>query len=226
MNVNELEEYLIKNKREEKINWTSNIVRTERKVLAIPASKIKEIANAIFKENYISFLDKMPDNYYEEFLINAYLISKIKDFDLQKKYLYKYAEKTTCWAECDTLKLRIKNKEKEYLEISKDLIKSDKTFIRRIGIIILFSVINEKYTNDIFEIISNLKNEKEYYVNMAISWLLCECFIKQSSKTKLFLESKKINTFVLNKTISKCNDSYRISQENKKMLKKIKEKYE
>jgi len=222
MNIKELEEYLIKNKREEKIEWTSNITQTSRQLLGVSAPKIKEIANIIFKDNYLLFLDKMPDKYYEEFLISAYLISKIKDFDLQKKYLYKYAEKVTCWSECDTLKLKIKNKEKEYLEISKDFIKSNKIYIRRIGIIILFNFINSEYIDKIFKIISNLKEETEYYVNMAISWLLCECFIKERLKTIEFLEKNKLNSFVINKTISKCRDSYRVSKDDKEMLLKYK----
>lgn len=222
MDIEKIEEYLVKNKREEKMEWTSNIVRTSRPVLGISAPKIKEISNIIFKKDYISFLDKMPDKYYEEFLINAYLISKIKDFDLQKKYLYKYAEKVTCWSECDTLKLKIKNKEKEYLEISKKLIKSEKLYIRRIGIIILFNLINTKYIDEIFKIISNLKRENEYYVNMAISWLLCECFIKEKEKTIEFLEQNELNNFVINKTISKCRDSYRVSKDDKDLLLKYK----
>lgn len=222
MNIKKLEEYLVKNKIEEKIEWTSNITQTSRQVLGVPAPKIKKIANIIFKDDYLFYLNKMPDKYYEEFLISAYLISKIKDFDLQKKYLYKYAEKVTCWSECDTLKLKIKNKEKEYLEISKDFIKSNKIYVRRIGIIILFNLINSAYIDEIFEIISNLKEENEYYVNMAISWLLCECFIKANEKTINFLEKRKLNNFVINKTISKCRDSYRVSKSDKEMLLKYK----
>ena len=37
--------------------------------------------------------------------------------------------------------------------------------------------------------------EKEYYVNMANAWLLCECLIKEREKTLKFLEFKILGKF-------------------------------
>ena len=69
--------------------------------------------------------------------------------------------------------------------------------------------------------------EQEYYVNMAIAWLLCEIMIFYPAETLKFLNNYKNkykesnNIFVLKKTISKCRDSFRISEENKILLKKL-----
>ncbi len=57
---------------------------------------------------------------------------------------------------------------------------------------------------------------------MANAWLLCECFIKQREKTLAFLEKNNINKFAINKAISKCRDSYRVSDKDKKKLLKYK----
>ena len=35
----------------------------------------------------------------------------------------------------------------------------------------------------LFEILNSFSGESEYYVNMIISWLVCELFIKQREKT-------------------------------------------
>ena len=62
------------------------------------------------------------------------------------------------------------------------------------------------YINDehIDNILSLCQKESEYYyVNMAISWLLCECFIKYRSKTLDLIKSKNLSPFVQNKTIYK-----------------------
>ena len=72
--------------------------------------------------------------------------------------------------------------------------------------------------------ISNLKQEKEYYVNMAVAWLLCDCFIKQKDSTLLFIQKNTLNPFVLNKFISKCCDSYRVSNDDKQFLKSLRKK--
>ena len=220
----EFNNYLFSLKNEEKVLWTKNIVNTNMDVLAIKSPKIKEIIKEISKGNYLSFLDLNNNTYYECTLINAGLICKIKDFNLQKKYLDNYIKTIDNWASVDTLKFKIKNKEKEYLDLSKEYIKSDKEFIRRVGVIILFEFLKRKeYLNEVFNIIKSLYKEEAYYVNMAISWLLCESFIKNRDETLEFIKNNKLNKFVINKTISKCNDSFRISIEDKELLKQFKE---
>ena len=72
-------------------------------------------------------------------------------------------------------------------------------------------------------IILNIKTDR-YYVNMALSWLICEIYIKYPGKIDKYLDIKYLNKFVINKSISKINDSYRITKEVKEKLKKRKAK--
>ena len=58
---------------------------------------------------------------------------------------------------------------------------------------------------------------------MAIAWLLCECVIKKRSETLSFINKNNLNSFVLKKTTSKCSDSFRLSDEDKEMLKKLRD---
>lgn len=120
-----------------------------------------------------------------------------------------------CWATCDALKF---DNNIEYLELSKKYTQSNEPYTIRIGIIILFAFI-ETNIDDIFEILKQI-NKDDYYINMAYSWLLCECYIKNKTKTIKYIEENEINNFVINKMISKCHDSFRITQEEKEKLKK------
>ena len=56
---------------------------------------------------------------------------------------------------------------------------------------------------------------------MCISWLLCEMFISHKDKVINCLKSNNFNSFVINKTISKCHDSFRISDSDKELLSSI-----
>ena len=219
----ELEKHLENIQNEEKRVWTKNIVRTNLTVYAIKLDIIKKIAKDIFKGNYNSFLDIMPNSSYEILIISAFIISEIKDFEMQKRYLKIYSEKCDNWSNCDSLKFKIKNHEKEYLDLSKEFIKSQHPFARRIGINILFSLLKtDKYLNEIFSILNSFENETEYYVNMVNAWIICELFIKHRYQTIIFLEDHHLNKFTINKTIQKCRDSYRISKFDKEMLLKYK----
>ncbi len=73
-----------------------------------------------------------------------------------------------------------------------------------------------------FEIIDTLNKEKEYYVNMAVAWLCCELMIKNRDKFLAYLKHHNLNDFTVNKAISKCRDSYRVSEKDKELLLKYK----
>lgn len=218
-NITDYYDILHNYKRDNKINWTKNIINTSMDLLAILSGDIKSITNYIYKGNYISFLDLMPHKYYEDTIICANLISKIKDFDLQKKYILKLSKYIDNWSTVDSLKYNVKKYEEEYLLFSKELISDNNPFKRRIGIRIFFNYKNNnKYLNKIIPIIINLKGEEDYYVNMAIAWFLCELFIYNKEIVYNLLVNKNLNKFVNNKTISKCKDSFRISKEDKEIL--------
>lgn len=216
---NDFDEYLLSLQNKDRILWTTKIINTKQKVLAIKTQTLKNIAKEISKGNYLSFLDLNINTFYENDIINGNLICKIKDFDLQKKYLDNYVSKIDNWASCDLLSFKIKGREEEYFALAKKYLKSEKPFVRRVGFKIFFEFLNNGYYVDkILEILNEFYLEEEYYVNMIISWLVCELFIKQREKTIEFLKTNKLNTFQINKAISKCRDSFRVSKTDKEML--------
>ena len=212
--------YLNQFKREEKIDWTRNIINTNMKVLAILSKDIKSIIKEIGKGNFISFLDLEIDDSYESLLISGGLLSKIKDFDIYKEYLLRYSKKIDNWALCDTLTFNVKGNEDKYISLVNELIKSELPFERRIGISILFSFISyNEYLDLIYKTVDKFYDEDNYYVQMMIAWLVCELMIKRRDETLKYLEHNNLNKFTVNKMISKCRDSFRVSDEDKEMLK-------
>lgn len=211
--------YLESLKRAEKVEWTKNIVNTNMEVLAIKSSEINLIVKQIKKGDFLSFLDLDLNNYHENTLINGNLIVSIKDFDVMRKYLDNYSKKVDNWASCDTLKFNVKGNEENFMNLSKEYIKSDLPFVRRIGMLILFKFIeNDKYIDEVFDRLNQFEAETEYYVNMVNAWLICELFIKRRDKTIEFFEDNKLNNFTINKAISKCRDSFRVSKKDKDLL--------
>lgn len=219
--IKDFQNFLISKSKPEKIEWTKKIINTEMPVLAIPTPDIKAIVKEIHKGNFMDFLKLEIWEYFENTSIYGNLICLINDFDTFVPLLKKYSEKADNWATCDLLtfsNMKKDNKEKFY-QLTLDLIKSPKPFVRRTGIKILFKLVDDgNYINKIFDVLNNFEDENEYYVNMINAWLFAECFTKQREKTLLFLEKNKLNKFTINKGIQKCRDSFRISKEDKEML--------
>lgn len=207
-------------KGKEKGEWEQRIVNTSLRCVAVPSTEVDRIAREIFKGNYKSFLDLWIWDNHTATLIFGKILSKIKDFDEQEEYLIPYSQKADNWSTIDTLRFKFNSENiQKYLALSKELILSPHTFSRRLALIILLkltSVID--CTDTIFKILDSLSSEQEYYVNMAGAWLLCECMIKFRDKTLLYYAHNTTNNFIINKSISKCRDSFRITQSDKKHL--------
>lgn len=203
---------------------SQNIIRTSQTFYAIKNNTIKNIAKEICHGNYISFLNCCTFSSYEMTLIFGYILNNIKDFFILKKYLEIYLDHLDCWALCDILKFKTKYFENELFELAKIFCKDERIFTRRVGLKILFSYTkSQSYTNQIFEILNSFYDEKEYYVNMIVSWIFCEMFIFQRKECLEFLQSHHLNKFSINKGIQKCRDSFRVTPEDKEMLLRFKE---
>lgn len=216
-------QYLESLKNEDRIEWSKKIINTNMKILAIKSPVLKDIIKKIKKGNFLSFLDLMLWDNYEVTSVNGGLITCIKDFLVMKSYLDIYINKVDNWASCDLLKFNIKGDEEKYYNLCLQYIKSSKPFVRRTGMLILFEFIdNDDYIDKIFELLNSFEDEEEYYVNMVNAWLFCECFVKRREETLKFLKTHKLNKFTINKGISKCRDSYRVTNEDKDYLLKYK----
>ena len=62
----------------------------------------------------------------------------------------------------------------------------------------------------------------EYYVNMMTAWFFATALARQWEKTIPYIEEKRLDRWVQNKTIQKARESYRITDEQKEYLKKFK----
>lgn len=220
--IEEFNKYLDSIKREEKIEFTKRTINTKLEVLGIPTPEMRNIAKEIAKGNYISFLDNLSNKYYENTIINVLLINKIDNIEIKKYYFSKVIIDN--WATVDIMTFKIKGKEEDYLNLAKEYIKNKQPFFRRIGVRILFNYTNKEDLTEIFEIINSLYSEEEYYVNMAVAWLMCEIVIKNRQQAFKYLKHHHFNKFTINKTISKCRDSFRVSDEDKEKLLKYRVK--
>lgn len=212
----------LKEKDEKKCEWEQNIIRTKLECFGKTSTKAKEIAKEIKKGGFLSFVAGIKQENLFESLLVSHLISQIKNFSVFEIELNKFVLTIDNWASCDILNFS-KQSRNNLIKIAQNYIKSKKPFVRRVAIRIYFELIkDEKYLSDCFNLLDSLKNESEYYVNMCAAWLLCECFIKYRNKTLNYFINNNTNSFIINKAISKCRDSFRVGAEDKELLLKLK----
>lgn len=206
----------------EYIQFTKKITPGDFKMIGIKIPVLRKIAKEISRGNYNRFLSVNKNNYFEELLLEGFVIGNIKDENDFDQYVSKFIPKINNWCVCDTcvssFKIIKKNRDKYFYLVEK-YSKSDKEFEVRASLIMLLSLYKDNsYLDQIFSIIKSIDLDY-YYVKMAKAWLLCELFINYRNEVLEFIRNNPLDDFTMRKFVSKCQDSYRVSVENKKMLK-------
>ncbi len=173
-------------------------------------------------------LENIDEEYYEEILLKGFIIGEYKKLSFNELVIHidNHINKITDWSMCDTFaaSLKITNKyQKEIWDYLQKKLNSKKEFTVRFALVMILDYyINDEYKDKIYHIIQNVNNDA-YYVKMANAWLLSYMFIKCFNDTINFINHNKIDKWTLSKGISKACESFRISQEEKNILKKIQE---
>lgn len=169
------------------------------------------------------FLGTLPHTYYDENTLHAFLIEGIKDYPTFLMEINRFLPYVDNWATCDMLRPKsVKKHLPEFLEEIRLWLKSDHTYTIRFGMNMLMSFyLDDRFTPEIPELVAEVVSE-EYYVKMMQAWFFATALAKQWDAVIPYITEQKLSTWVHNKTIQKCRESYRITPEQKEYLRTLK----
>jgi 3-methyladenine DNA glycosylase AlkD len=213
---------------EEYREFSKRGIPCDRPFLGVRIPDIRKLVKEIPPQDFETFLNIKPIAI-EEVIARGFLIARLpyeqmlQYFDSQIRLLDNWCTVDTF---CAALRKTVKHHEAEFFDnkVEKLLVNKNE-FAVRAGVVLLLDLyVNFDYLFTIFDRIESLKTRKEYYVKMAVAWLLAECFIKFPDETLSYLKVSKLEPWTFNKAISKICDSYRVDPETKKYLKTLRKK--
>lgn len=196
----------------------------QENVIGVRTPILRKFAKSLVKENkYKSFLEDLPHKYFDENQLHAFIISEIKNYDECISYINIFLPYIDNWATCDQMSPKIfKKNKKKLLNQIKIWIKSKDTYTIRFSIGMLMNhFLDEDYNPKYLEMVSKIKSD-EYYINMMVAWYFATALAKQYDDTISYIENNKLDKWTHNKTIQKAIESYRITEEQKDYLRKLK----
>ena len=103
-------------------------------------------------------------------------------------------------------------------------INSELTFTRRFAYVLFINKLasSKEHLNDILSLI---KNDNEYYVKMAIAWLLCELCTYHDKEIVKYIKESNLDIDVKRMAINKIRDSFRIDESVKEELKEYRKDF-
>lgn len=211
-------------------DFTSALIPGSRPILGVRIPVLRQISKEIAKGDWQTFVKEAPEDTYEEVNVKGFVIGYAKaDLETLLPYVAEHIEKINDWSLCDSfcsnLKIVGKHRE-EFLGFLLPYAKIDDEFKQRVVAVMLMDYyLTDDYIDMTLEVLDSLKNEK-YYCKMAVAWAIATAWAKQREKTYIYIQdgNNTLDDWTYNKAIQKMLESYRVSDEDKTILRGMKRK--
>ena len=189
-------------------------------VIGIRTPLLRRYAKQLAKEGSNDrFMLALPHTYYEENNLHAFLIEQLGDFEKTVRALDAFLPYVDNWATCDSMNPKVLGKYPDRLwpEIQRWL-QSEHPYTVRYAIgLLMRHYLDTHFCAEYPKRIAAIRSE-EYYVNMMISWYFATALAKQYEAILPYITERRLPIWIHNKTIQKAIESYRISSEQKNLL--------
>ena len=227
MDINELILNDIKTRANEKnMAFMSKLVPDvdPQRVLGLYSADLKAIAKKYADNEHIDgFLNDLPHFYLEENTIHGLIICGIKDYSECVKRLDVFFSFVDNWATCDSMRPKVfaKNTARAKADVMR-WIRSDLPYTARFGTEMAMTYyLGENFDHDLADAVIKI-NIDHYYVKMMVAWYLATALCKNRDYAMDVIKSKTLDKFTHNMAIKKAIESYRVTNEDKNLLKTLK----
>jgi len=191
-------------------------------VIGVRAPALKAYAKELKNTDVSGFLADLPHKYYDENNLHGLLIMSIKDYDEGLAAIKAFLPYVDNWATCDLLRpVSFKKHRAELLEEIRLWLRSEHTYTIRFGMEMLMThFLDEDFKPEYLEWLAEIRSQ-EYYVNMMLAWYYATALAKQWEATLPYIENRRLDKWVHNKTIQKAIESFRVTDEHKAYLRTL-----
>lgn len=168
------------------------------------------------------FLTALPHAYFEENCLHAFMLESMKDFAQCVQALDNFLPYVDNWMTCDLMSPKVVQKDfPKLLEKVKEWIHSKETYTIRYGLNMLMKYfLKERFEPEYLELAAKIRTQ-EYYVQMGIAWFFATALTYQYEAAVIYLEEKRLEQWIHNKSIQKAVESRQISAERKDYLRTL-----
>ncbi|MBO7477807.1 MAG: DNA alkylation repair protein [Salinivirgaceae bacterium] len=193
-------------------------------IIGVRTPALRTLARKIAKTDAArEFIGLLPHRYFEESNLHAFIVAQTSDFDEAMRQTELFLPHIDNWATCDQFTPSVfKKHTDELLKAVRLWIASPHTYTVRFAIKMLMTFyLDNLFSDEYPKMVAAVKSD-EYYVKMMIAWYFATALSKQYDAIVGYLTEHRLDAWCHNKTIQKAVESYRISDERKAALKKMK----
>lgn len=211
---------------EEYLKFHRKLLPSSVSLLGVRIPDLRKLAKTITKEYGEEYVKNAKLELYEEVTLYGLVLSLLKlPYEKKKPYLDLFVLKIDNWATCDIVAgsflVSLQEKEQLFSDLLSYQIRKEE-YIRRFSIVMLFHYLEPPYLEEVLKRVEEVE-KSDYYVSMAVAWLLSIFFIKYKERfLRYFIEEQHLDRLTYQRTIQKILDSTRVSKEEKDFFRTLK----
>lgn len=197
-----------------------------RRVIGIRTPQLRRFSLVLSRQPQAQeFLRALPHFYYEENNLHGFLIERLGDYRQTVEALHLFLPYVDNWATCDAIHPRVFSKNtSQLLEEVRVWMASQHPYTVRFGIgVLMREYLDEHFSEEYLEWVASVDSE-HYYVRMMVAWYFATALAKQYDFALKYLQDHRLPLWVHNKTVQKAVESYRLTDAQKALLRKLRRK--
>ncbi len=206
--------------------YNNTLIPDIEPMLSVRIPYIRKYAKQLAKEDWKGYLKVTKNEYYEEKLLTAFVIGYAKgELDEILKAAKEFIPLISNWAVndgfCQTFSIARKYPQEVWDFLMEYMDSQDEFKLRVIAVTLMSHYLNDEYIDRVLDVYNTIPNVG-YYTYMGVAWGVATAYAKYPQKTHQFLLECKLDDLTYNKSIQKMLESYRVSDEDKITLRKMK----
>lgn len=209
-------------------DFSARLTPTSTKIMGVKVPDIRMLAREIVRGDWQEYLCRASEEYLEERMLKGIVITYAKtDFEQKLSLMRDFLPLIDNWAVCDSVVLGFKDVKKHLsrtYEFLTPYFSATDEFSLRFAVVMLLSYfVTDDYVDTVLHVCNHIRHDG-YYAKMAVAWALSVCFIKYRDKTLALFYNNRLDDFTFNKALQKSIESYRVTPQDKTLLRGIKRK--
>lgn len=187
-------------------------------IIGVRTPELRRLAKEMSERD--AFLNALPHRYFEENQIHVFLLEREKDFSSAISKVERFLPYVDNWATCDQLRPKVFQKNKEpLLPYIQKWLASDHPYTIRYGIAMLMChFLDDSFSEEYPAMVAQVQH-RDYYVKMMVAWYFATALAKQYDAVFPYITDHRLEPWTHRKIIQKAVESYRITPEQKIVLK-------
>ena len=204
--------------------FSASLIPGQKMILGVRLPVLRRFAKELAREDWKACLAWQEPLFFEERMLQAFCIGYARD-DIEEilSAAAEFIPTIDNWSVndsfCTTFKIARKYPERVWDFLMQYRDSENEFTVRVVAVMLMAHYLEPEYINDVLEILGSLPI-RGYYTSMGVAWAFATAWAKFPDKTKAWLLSHEIDGQTYRKTLQKCMESYRISEEDKEWIRR------